>query len=684
MSTYTTDTIRNIVLAGHAGAGKTTLVEALLYKAGVIGAPGSVDRGTTVCDFDEQEKEFKHSLDSAIVSLDYQGSHIHLVDTPGYPDFIGRALAVLPAAETCAVVVNAQTGIELVTQKMMETAKARGMDRLIIVNKIDTDGANLANLFEQIRQAFGAECLPLNLPAERGRKVVDCFFSAPGGEKTDFWSVAEAHTQIVDQVVELDEKLMELYLEQGEALTPEQLHEPFEKALREGHLVPVCFVSAATGAGIEQLLEIFARLMPSPAEGNPPPFLNGEGADAKPIVIEPDPKKHALAHVFKVNIDPFVGRLAVFRIHQGTITKDSQLYIGDARKPFKVGHLFKLHGKEYREIAAGIPGDICAVAKVDEIYCNAVLHDSHDEDHIHLRPIALPEPMFGLAVQAKARGDEQKISDTLQKLAAEDPSVKVEHHASLNETVLRGLGDLHLRILLERLRTRYNVEVETRPPKIPYRETVTIPAEGHHRHKKQTGGAGQFGEVFLRIEPLPRGTGFEFVDEVFGGAIPRQFIPAVEKGVRQIMEEGAVAGYALQDIRVIVYDGKHHPVDSKEVAFVIAGRKAFLDAIHKAKPVILEPIVDIVVDVPSESVGDIASDLSGKRGRINETSAKSGGMTSIKALVPLSELLSYQSQLKSMTGGRGSYSLSFSHYDPVPARVQEQLIAAYKPMREEE
>lgn len=682
MASYTNEDIRNIALVGQGGSGKTLLAEALLQHAGVIGAIGSIERGTTVCDFDPLEKEHQHSLESAIVSADYQGGHINLIDTPGYPDFIGRALAVLTAVETCAVVINAQSGIETVTRTMMETARQRQLDRLIIINKIDAEGIDLPGLLAQIRDTFGSECLPINLPAENGAKVVDCFFQATGSA-TDFSSVEEAHTQIIDQVIELDEKLMEVYLEQGEEISPEQLHDPFEQALREDHLVPVCFTSAATGAGIPELLEIFAKLMPNPTEGNPPQFYEGEGKAVKPITITPDPKAHALAHVFKVSIDPFAGKLGVFRIHQGQINRDSQLFIGDARKFFKVGHLLKLQGKEHIEIQNGIPGDICAVAKVDEIFFDAVLHDSHDEDHIHMHSIELPEPMAGLAIEVKSRGDEQKIADALHKLTAEDPGFKVEHHASLNETVIRGQGDLHLRIMLEKLKQNYNVDVDTRPPRIAYRETITTNAEGHYRHKKQTGGAGQFGEVYLRIEPLPRGAGFEFVDQIVGGVIPRQFIPAVEKGIQQVMEEGAIAGYPMQDIRVTVYDGKHHSVDSKEVAFIAAGKKAFLSAIKKAKPVVLEPVVNLAVNAPSDNMGDITADLSVKRGRVTSTDAHDGGMTTIMGQAPLSELNGYQAKLKSITGGTGSFTMSFSHYDPVPARVQQELMAAYRPVEEE-
>jgi elongation factor G len=680
---YSTENIRNIAITGHSGSGKTTLVEALLQGAGAINQKGSVARGTTVCDFDPQEKTHQHSLDSAIASLDYQGSHVNLIDTPGYPDFIGRALSVLPAVETCAVVVNAQAGVEMVTGRIMESAAERGLDRLVIVNKIDADGVDTETVLQQLREAYGNECLPLNLPAAGGTEVVDCFFQSEGKE-TDFLSVAEAHVNIVDQVVELDEELMEQYLEQGEDIKPEQLHEPFEQALREGHFIPVCFVSAETGAGVPQLLEVLARLMPNPGEGNPPPVFRGEGDAAEEIEIRPDPGEHVIAHVFKVNIDPFVGKLGVFRIHQGTVTRDSQLYIGDGRKPFKVGHLLKLQGREHNEIDRGVPGDICGVAKIDEIHFNALLHDSHDEDQVHLQSIDIPAPMYGLAIQAKSRGDEQKISDALHKLGAEDQSFLVEHNAATNETVIRGLGEFHLRIMLEKLKDRHNVEVTTRPPKIAYKETITASAEGHHRHKKQTGGAGQFGEVFLRVEPLPRGSGFEFVDAVVGGVIPKPLIPAVEKGIKQALESGFLSGNPMQDIRVTVYDGKHHPVDSKEVAFIAAGKKAFLDAFHKARPVVLEPIVDINVTAPSGAMGDINADISGKRGRISNTLALAGGMSTITASVPLSELDNYQSQLKSMTGGAGSYSLSFSHYDPVPAKTQKELIAAHKPKEEED
>lgn len=679
---YTTENICNIALVGQTGTGKTSLIEALLYQAGTINVLGKVENGNTVCDFDPLEKEYQHSLSAAIASIDYQGKHINIIDTPGYPELLGQSLNAFPAVETIAIVINAIAGIEMLTRRMLERAAQRKLCRMIIINKIDASDIDLPALVDELRTLFGDECLPINLPAAQGEKVVDCFFN-PDGE-SDFGPVADAHTQIIDQVVEVDEQLMEIYLEQGEELSPEQLHEPFEKSLREGHLVPICFTSARTGAGIGELLEIFTRLMPNPLEGNPRPFLKGEGANAIPFVVTPDPEQHVVAHVFKVTADPFVGKLGVFRIHQGTITKESQLYIGDGRKPFKVSHLFKLQGKQQTEIEQGIPGDICAVAKVEAIHFDAVLHDSHDEDHIHIRQLEFPAPMYGLAVTAKRQGEEQKLSLTLQKLVAEDPCLQLEHDASLNQTVLRGLGELHLRVVLERMFKQYHVEVDTKPPRIPYRETISIAAEGHHRHKKQTGGAGQFGEVFLRIEPQERGAGFDFVDAIVGGAIPSVYLPAVEKGIRQVLESGAIAGYPMQDVKVTVYDGKYHSVDSKEIAFVSAGKKAFLDAIHHAKPIVLEPIVNAEITVPDESMGTITGDLASKRARIQGTDMRPPNLVQIKAQVPLSELNNYQTELKSATGGHGFFTMELSHYEAVPPNIQQQLVAEFKPIESDD
>jgi len=561
---------------------------------------------------------------------------------------------------------------------MMDFSAARRLCRLIIINKIDAEGVDLEGVLSQVRNTFGKQCLPLNLPARQGKAVADCFFE-PADETPDFSSVEAAHTEITDQVIELDDELMELYLEQGDDISLEQLHDPLERALRRGHLIPVCFVSAETGAGLRQLLRVFSQLMPNPLEANPPEFISTNGA-GKTFRVDPtESNGHFVGHAFKINVDPYVGRLVTFRVHQGEVKSGSQIFIGEKRKSVRLAHLYRVQGKELEEVPACAAGDICAVSKIEEIHFDDVLHSSHDEDSIRMRSIEMPPPMHGVALELSQRGQEKKLSDALHKLAAEDPSLQVEFNAQVNETVLRGMGELHLRLVMERMKEEFGVEVSTHPPKIAYRETITKPAEGHHRHKKQTGGAGQFGEVYLRVEPLPRGGGFEFQNGVVGGSIPGQFIPAVEKGVKQVLEQGAIAGYPLNDVRVTVYDGKHHPVDSKEIAFVTAGKRAFLDAISKAKPVVLEPIAKVEVTTPSNSVGDITGHLAGIRGRIAGSDSASGGRVRISAQVPLAELGDYQTTLKSLTGGEGVFTLEFDHYEAAPAPIQKELEHAFRP-----
>jgi elongation factor G len=668
--------LRSLALVGPATAGKTTLAEALLWKSGAIGAPGSVERGSTVSDWDPLEKKAQRSLNTSILHVKTGGVLAHVIDTPGAPDFLGQSLPALEAVETAAVVISATAGIEPMAVRMMQWAAQRERDRLIIVNKIDAPDIDLEALVGQIQAAFGRECLPLNLPAGRGTKVVDCFFSRESGTATDFSSVEQAHRALVEQVVEVDAEFVERYLNDGD-IDAKELHKPLEQALREGHLIPICFVSARTGAGVPELLDIIARLLPDPTEANPPQFLKGEGAQAKPLQSQCDPKLHVLAHVFKIAQDPYVGKMGVMRVHQGTLTPGMQLYVGDARRPFKIGHLLTLQGKEFVDMPRAVPGDICAIAKVEELTFDAVLHDAAEDDHIHLKPLEFPVPVHGLAIEPKRRGDEQRLHDNLHKLVSEDPCLKVEHVAATNESIVYGLGDLHLRTILDRLTDVYKCEVSTRPPRIAYRETIAAPAEGHHRHKKQTGGAGQFGEVFLKVEPLPRGSGFQFLDQVKGGAIPYNFMPAVEKGVRQALETGVIAGYPVVDLRVIVYDGKSHPVDSKEIAFMTAGKKALQAAVQAARPSVLEPIVNIEISAPEQNIGDITGDLASRRGQVSGTTSSSGALA-VVAQAPLSELSSYQSRLNALTGGQGRYTIEFSHYEPVPPQVQQQLVSQHK------
>lgn len=683
MGQNVTASLRTVALVGHGASGKTSLVETLLAASGAISNRGAVDKGNTVCDFDAQEKELGHSLNAALVSFTWQDARIRMIDTPGYPDFAGQAIGALAAVDTALVVVNAQTGIELTTERMMKLAAARGLCRMIVINKIDADNLDLPGLLADIRLRFGRECMLLDVPAHQGKDVLDVLGHDSGD--SDLESVASAHRALIDQIVEEDEDLLARYLDDGTDPSPAELHAPFEKALRAGHLIPVVFVSAKTGAGIPQLLDVLAQLAPNPSEGNPPPFYRGEpGGPVEAFHAVADADRHVLAHVFKVVSDPFIGKLGIFRVHQGTIRKDSQLFVGNGKRPFKAGHLYRLQGKDYVEVDAVIAGDIGAIAKVDEIEFDGVLHDSHDEDHIHLKPLEFPQPMQGLAVETLRKSDEQRLFDILHKLELEDPCFRVERHPTSNETVIRGLGEMHLRAKLARMAQQYKLELTTKPPQIAYRETITANAEGHCRHKKQSGGAGQFGEVALRIEPRERGAGLELVDIVKGGAIPSVFMVAVEKGVRQALADGVVGGFPVHDLRVIVHDGKSHSVDGKDIAFFTAARKATVEAIRAASPIILEPLVDIEVLTPEAAIGDLAGDLASKRGHVTGTQARGAGMAAITGVVPLAELDDYQSRLKSLTGGQGAYSIAFSHYAAVPPATQQQLAAQHKSVRVDE
>lgn len=683
MSRYASEALRSIALVGHGAAGKTSLAEALLFATGAIAAKGSIDKGNTVGDSDPQEKEAGHSLNSAVVNFGYEDTHVHLIDTPGYPDFAGQAIAALAGVDTALIVVNAQTGVELMTERMMRHAAERKLCRMIVVNKIDADNLDLPGLVADIRERFGKQCMVLDLPAHGGADVVEVLEHDAGD--ADFESVAAAHRALIDQIVEEDEDLLAQYLEDGADPSAAALHAPFEKALREGHLIPILFTSARTGAGIKELLHVLASLAPNPAEGNPPPFYKGEpGGATEAFQAVPDAGRHVLAHVFKVVADPYMGKIGIFRVHQGTVKKDMQLFVGDGKRPIKVGHLYQLQGKDTVEVDELLPGDIGAIAKVDEIEFDCVLHDSHDEDHIHLMPLEFPKPMAGLAVETKKKGDEQRLFDILGKLSMEDPTFVVERHPSSNETVIRGLGEIHLKAKLAKMASQFKLEVDTQPPRIPYRETITGQAEAMYRHKKQSGGAGQFGEVHLRIEPQRRGEGFEFVDAVKGGVIPGVFMAAVEKGVRQGLEGGVVAGYEVEDVRVTVFDGKTHAVDGKEVAFTIAARKAVIEAVRNARPIVLEPIVAIEIVVPEGSIGDLTGDLSSRRGHITGTDGRGHGMAAISGEVPLAELNDYQSRLKSLTGGQGSYTIEFARYSAVPPNVQQQMASKFQLHDEDE
>lgn len=661
--------IRNIAFVGQTGTGKTTLIEKLLFTCQSTTHLGCVEKGDTVTDFDDQSIQYQHSIEATPVALSWQEHRLNIIDTPGQNELLGRTLSVFPAVETTALIIDPQLPINQTSERIFAFAKDRQMCQMIIINKLDNHGGQLETLMESIFEHFGDNCLPINLPSADAQSVVDCYFEPQTEQATLISSVEATHETLIDQVIEVDEELMELYLEQGSELTPEQLHDPFEEALRTGHVIPICFVSAQTGAGVELLLRTMAEIMPMPNEGNPP-LLEKNG---KMIKVNCDTLEHSVAHVYKVSVDPYMGKLAYLRVYQGEIHAGSQLYVGESNKAFKVGHLYQLQGKNRTEISKALAGDFCVLAKVDELEFDAIVHDSHEEDGVKLKTLNFPASMYSLCLKPIKRGDEQKLGDVLNKIVSEDPSLRVEHRARTNETILSGQGEFHLKIALEKMASVYKLEVETSTPSVEYFETITKPAEGHYRHKKQSGGAGQFGEVQLRVKPLERGGGFQFINKVVGGSIPTSLIPAVEKGILQALEEGAISGNPIKDVEVTVYDGKYHSVDSKEIAFVIAGKKAFLDAIHNADPIVLEPIVQLELCVPTTNVGDVSGDLSANRGLIEGTEPVDGNFTLLRAKSPANELQDYARRLRAITGGEGSFNMSLSHYEPAPPLVQKRV-----------
>lgn len=677
MSNYSTENLRTLALVGHGSCGKTSLIEAMLYRSGMIPELGSVERGNTMCDNDALEKEVGHSIRLAVAHVDTAMAdltpvRIHILDTPGYPDYLGQDLSALDAVKSVCAVIDPTRGPELLTRRMMEAAKERGLCRMIVINKFDLPDADLEKCLEELRETWGPGVLPINLPTRNRTHVIDCFDREDGD--SDIMTVEDVHRAFIERVVEEDDEMLERYLEEGH-VDPRLLHPLVTKALREGHVIPVCFTSAKNLIGIRDFMKVIIRHLPHPGEANEALFQKKDGS---PFRTYPDKNLPVIAQVFKIVNDPFIGKIGVFRVHQGTIRRDSVLYVDDSKKPIKATRPLILQGKNTQETDLLSPGDIGALAKIDELQYGSVIHGDPMDGGVRMRPINFPRPMYGLAIRPARRGDESRMNEVLAKMQSEDPTMSVEHDAVLNETVIRGLTDMHVRSILNRMRANFKLEVETAAPSIPYRETISAPAEGHARHKKQTGGAGQFGAVYLRVEPLERGKGFEFVDQVKGGVIPYNLIPAVEKGVREVLATGFVAGYPIEDVRVTVYDGKSHPVDSKEVAFVAAGRKAFLDALAKAAPQVLEPIVSVEVTAPEAYMGDIAGDLASRRGQVTNTEALPGGDIEVTALVPLAELENYATRLHALTQGTGAWSMELSSYQPVPAARQAELAAHFK------
>lgn len=710
MAKYSVADIRNIALVGHGATGKTSLTDAMLYKAGAVDRLGSVDEGTSVTDFDELEKERKFSIDPAFAHAEYQGRQLHFIDTPGYPDFVGGALASLYAVETAVIVVSASAGIQVNTRRMFNEAGRKNLARIFVINKLDADNIDFDQVVSALQSTFGNRCVLFNVPIGIGPELsgVCSVLNPPNDAPANaLRNPNEIRSQLVDSIVESDEELMEKYLETGE-VSAEELQKALPNALASGTVIPIFCTCARKDVGIKELLDGLAAFSPSPVIG---PKRKGRRGDEE-VVIEPTAEGDAVGQVWKQVHDKFVGTLSYIRLFSGTIKADQQLYNARTGKSARTSGLLLMQGKNSTNISEAIAGDIFAVAKVEGLQIGDTVGTS-DKIPI-LPPIEAPTPMFGLAVEPKSRGDEQKISGSLAKIADEDITFRVTRDPQTKELVITGMSQLHLDVIQERLRRRFQLEVTTKEPKIPYRETITSNAEASYRHKKQSGGRGQFGEVHLRVYPFPRKyenaeqvfaeyltkdrfekirlencyydpeNNFVFIDTIVGGSIPNQFIPAVRKGCEELMERGALAGYRMQDLAVEVFFGKDHPVDSSETAFRIAGRQALKKAVQQANPVLLEPIVDLEVTIPAKDVGTILGDLNTKRARIESQESLPGDLMVIRCKVPLAEVARYAAQLGSMTQGQGSYTMDFSHYDIVPPNVQQQIVAKAQLEEEEE
>ena len=677
IGSYRPADIRNIVLVGHTGAGKTTLAEAILHRCGAITRMGSVEAATTTSDFDPESRAHKISTGSTLLFAMHEGREINLIDTPGAPELFGQALAALPAVETAVIVVNAAAGIELGTRRLFHAAGEMGLARMIVVNKIDLAMESLPALIEELREAFGPEIHCINLPTGGGADVIDCFDQDAGD--ADFGKVADVHREMLESTIEVDDAAVERYLG-GEQIDLASLRNYFIEAMNRGHVVPVLFTSAPREVGIDDLLHILVEEAPSPADARPRRLRQ----DGELIEVPCDPDKPLLAQVFKVTTDPYLGKLGMLRILQGRLDANTQFVCASEKKSHKAGHVLKVEGRDHPEMeSVAYAGDIVALAKVEEIHVDQILRAPGTANNYEPVKPKYPQPMFSLAIAPSNRNDEVKLSAALTQLCEEDPTLTSHYDPQTHELVISGLGELHLRITMEKLENRFRVPVTAKQPRIAYRETITAAAEGHYRHKKQTGGAGQFGEVFLRIEPMARGAGFEFVNDVFGGAIPHQFISSCEKGIQDALAIGPLAGCEVQDVRVVLTDGKSHAVDSKDVAFRTAAKFAFRDAFEKARGVLLEPVVALEITVPERSVGDITADLKTRRGRVVGVDlAKAGGMAVIRAQAPLSELSQYSGQLRGLTQGQASFVMEPAHYDYVPPLLQKKIVAAHSPKKE--
>jgi elongation factor G len=689
--------LRNIVVSGHSSAGKTMLVDQMLVVSGAVNANPSVDAGTSICDFDEEEKHHKHSVESTVVHYDHAGKRFNLIDTPGYPDLVGQMIGALRAVETSLIAIDAHAGIKVNTRRAWSEAEKAGCGKILVLTKLDTDNIDFPGLIDSIKEVFGNSCALLNVPLGLGDSLRGVASTLEVPDDTDGAAIdpKEINESLIESIIEVDEAVMEKYFE-GELPTSDELSRLMVQSIAAGSLTPIVCVSTKQEVGVTELMDVLAQ-----AALPPDAIARTATKDGDTITLKPDPAAPLAAQVFKTRIDPFVQKLSFLRVFSGTVKKDWTVLSPGTRKGIKLGPLLEVQANETSPIDDAGPGEIVAVAKCEELHTGTSLGE------VELPPISFPMPMVGLAVAPKSRGDEAKLSGSLHKITEEDATIHLDHDPETKEMVLTGMSELHLMLIQERLKRRDKVEVDTKEPKVPYRETIQIDADGSYRHKKQSGGAGQFGEVHIRMYPFPEGSDFEeyatkarfpqikakhyheknhflWIDSVVGGSIPSNFMPAIEKGFLERLNSGVVAGYPVQNVCVEVHFGKDHPVDSNETAFKMAASKAFAKVFKEAKPSLLEPVVNMHITVPADNVGDVSSDLSGRRGQMSGMESAGGGMTTVEAKVPLAEAATYARTLSSMTGGQGSYSMEFSHYEVVPGNVQQEIIAKAKLADEED
>jgi elongation factor G len=698
MAKYKAEDLRSVAFVGHNSSGKTALVDKLLGKTGTITRPASVDDGTSICDFEEEAKHHKHSFEPTLVYFDHAGKHFQVFDTPGYPEFVGHTIGALRAVDLAAIVINAHSGIEVNTRRVFREAGEAGLARMIVISKMDSENIDFPALVDAIKEQFGSACVPFNIPIGHGHdfKGVVSTLDDQVDSAGALLDREQIHQQLIESIIEVDDEVTERYFE-GQVPTPEEVSRLTIEAVSHGSLIPIVCLSSRTGAGLAELLDALALCSP-PSTAITRTAKNSAGEE---VAVKSDPAGPLVAQVFRTRIDPFVQKLSFIRVFSGTLKKDDTVHVAGIRKPVKLTQLLEVQANETHAIDAGIAGQIVAVAKTEDLHTGASLGD------VELPPMHVPRPMVGLAVTPKTRGDEGKLSGALHKLVEEDPTFRLDRDAQTKELVMTGMSELHLQVIREKLKRRDKVEVETKEPKIPYHETIQAEAEGSYRHKKQSGGRGQFGEVHIRLYPLPSGTdintfcsksrfpsmrehhydsanNFLWVDSIVGGSIPNNFLPAIEKGFRERLERGVIAGYGIQNVAVEVFFGKHHPVDSSEAAFKTAGSMAFRNVFQQAKPSLLEPHVKLHITVPGDKVGDINSDMSGRRGRVLGMDSAGGNLQTITVEAPLAEVTSYARTLTSMTGGQGSYTMEFSHYDLVPGNVQKTIVEKAVLKEEEE